>query len=229
MIISGMVKSSLVDFPGLVSCILFTPGCNYNCFYCHNRQLIDGTNGVVLSQSEIDTFLKKRIGKLDGVVITGGEPTLQPDLIPYIKKIKELGYKVKLDSNGSDPDLIEQILKNRIVDYFAIDYKAPAAKYQKICGKGADATTVLKTINILLDNNADFEVRTTVIPQFSEQDLICMAEELPVLPKYVLNRYRKPEKYEECDKERIEQKPYSQANIESFVKTLSSIQPNITT
>lgn len=229
MIISGMVKSSLVDFPGLVSCILFTPGCNIDCFYCHNRELIDGTNTIKLEQKEIDDFLKSRIGKLDGVVITGGEPTLQPDLIPYIKKIKDLGYKVKLDSNGSNPKIIEQILKEGIVDYFAIDYKAPAARYKEICGESSDADTVLETIKLLDDNNVGYEVRTTVVPQFNEQDLITMAKELPIVPRYALNRYRKPEKYKECDAERINKQPYTQLDIENFVAILKNIQPNATT
>lgn len=229
MIISGMVKSSLVDFPGLVSCILFTPGCNIDCFYCHNRELIDGTNTIKLEQKEVDAFLKSRLGKLDGVVITGGEPTLQPDLIPYIKKIKDLGYKVKLDSNGSNPKIIEQILKEGIVDYFAIDYKAPAARYKEICGENADADTVLETIKLLDDDGIDYEVRTTVVPQFSEQDLITIAKELPIVPRYALNRYRKPEKYKECDTERISKQPYTQLDIENFVAVLKSFQPNATT
>lgn len=228
MIISGLVKSSLVDFPGLVSCILFLPGCNYNCFYCHNRSLIDGTHEII-DNSEIKLFLKKRRGMIDGVVITGGEPTLQPDLKQYIKMLKDMDYKVKLDSNGSDPKLIEEFLKEKLVDYFAIDYKAPCARYEEICGKDAHADEVLETIGILLKNNADFEVRTTVIPQFSENDLIQMAKELPILPRYVLNRYRQPEKYLPCDKERIEKRPYTQSDIEVFVKKLKEYQPNITT
>jgi len=147
MIISGMVKSSLVDFPGLVSCILFVPGCNYNCYYCHNRALIDGSDDI-LDLNEVDAFLKKRVGKLDGVVVTGGEPTLQPDLIPYIKYLKELGYKVKLDTNGSAPHIVEQLIKEGLCDYFAIDYKSPAARYEEIC-ENDNAKTVLETINLL--------------------------------------------------------------------------------
>lgn len=229
MIVSGMVKSSLVDFPGLVSCILFTPGCNYNCFYCHNRELISGKGAEILDQSEIDAFLKKRVGKLDGVVITGGEPTLQKDLIDYIKNIKALGYKVKLDTNGSDTEIIKRILDENIVDYFAIDYKAPAERYKEICGRNADARPVIETINMLLERGVSFEIRTTVVPQFSLEDLMCMAKELPIVPRYVLNRYRKPEKYEPQDKKRIEQRPYTQSEIENFVKALKDIQPNIMT
>ena len=161
MIIAGMIKSSLIDYPGHVSCVLFVPGCNFNCFYCHNRSLLDSSY-TIIDPRVVEDFLKKRAGLLDGAVITGGEPTLHHDLIPYLEKIKALGYKIKLDTNGSNPEVIKQVLQSGLCDYFAVDYKAPAAKYKEICGGNADAGPVLEA-NILLGSNADFEVRTTVI------------------------------------------------------------------
>mgnify|MGYP001061748736 CR=1 FL=1 len=228
MLISGLAKSSLIDYPGLISCVLFVPGCNYNCFYCHNRSLIDGTHDVI-ETGVVEDFLKKRLGLLDGVVITGGEPTMQSDLIPYMEMIKNLGYKIKLDTNGSSPQIIEQILKTGLCDLFAVDYKAPSAKYKEICGNNANAETVLNTIKILLEARIDFEVRTTVIPQLTESDLKCMANELPIIPRYVLNRYRPPVKFLPCDKDKIEKKPYTQSQIIEFVNTIRSIQPNTIT
>lgn len=228
MIISGIEKSSLIDYPGLIACVLFVPGCNYNCFYCHNRSLIDGTHDLI-ETGVVEDFLKKRLGMLDGVVITGGEPTLQSDLISYMRMIKDLGYKIKLDTNGSSPQIIEQILKNDLCDYFAVDYKAPSLRYKEICGNDANAETVLNTIKLLLESQAEFEVRTTVIPQLTENDLKCMASELPVIPRYVLNRYRPPVKFLPCDKDRIEKKPYTQFQIINFVNTVKSIQPNAIT
>lgn len=228
MIISGIEKSSLIDYPGLIACVLFVPGCNYNCFYCHNRSLIDGTHDLIKT-GVVEDFLKKRLGMLDGVVITGGEPTLQSDLISYMRMIKDLGYKIKLDTNGSSPQIIEQILKNDLCDYFAVDYKAPSLRYKGICGNDANAETVLNTIKLLLESQAEFEVRTTVIPQLTENDLKCMASELPVIPRYVLNRYRPPVKFLPCDKDRIEKKPYTQFQIINFVNTVKSIQPNAIT
>ena len=228
MTISGIVKSSLVDYPGIVACVLFVPGCNYNCFFCHNRSLIDGTHDLINSQYVKD-FLVKRVDLLDGVVITGGEPTLQPDLISYMQMIKGLGYRLKLDTNGSSPQVIAQLLQAGLCDYYAVDYKAPAIKYQGICGNSANAETVLKATGLLLDHHADFEVRTTVIPQLSEEDLVCMANELPFVPRYVLNRYRKPDKYLLCDQLRVEQTPYPQAQINVFANLIRAWQPNVAT
>ncbi|WP_313562460.1 anaerobic ribonucleoside-triphosphate reductase activating protein [Ruminiclostridium cellobioparum] len=225
MMIAGMVKSSLVDYPGMVSCVLFTPGCNFDCFYCHNRSILEGTHEV-LSTGYVESFLRRRAGLLDGVVISGGEPTLQPGLIPFIRKIKKSGYKIKLDTNGSSPPTVKQILDNGLCDYFAVDYKAPPAKYEEICGSGAGAGTVKETIQLLVDAGVDFEVRTTVIPQLGKEDLISMSRELPVVPKYVLNRYRLPENYKECDSSRIMEKPYSQEEIKSFSELIKEYQPN---
>ena len=225
MIISGIVKSSLVDYPGIVACVLFVPGCNYNCFYCHNRSLIDGTHDVIDAKI-VNDFLANRVGLLDGVVITGGEPTLQKNLIPYLKIIKDFGYKIKLDTNGSSPEVIEQLLKTGYCDYFAVDYKAPAKAYPEICGNQAYAGNVLTTINLLLENHENFEVRTTVIPQLKQDDLICMAQELPLVPRYVLNRYQAPEKYLSTDRIKIEQKSYTQLDIDAFAQVLRKYQPN---
>ncbi|OPX45893.1 pyruvate formate-lyase 1-activating enzyme [Ruminiclostridium hungatei] len=226
MIISGMVKSSLVDYPGMVSCVLFVPGCNYDCFYCHNRSLLDGTHQI-LPAEYVEDFLQKRAGLLDAVVITGGEPTLQKGLLPFIKSIKRLGYRIKLDTNGSSPSVVADLLENDVCDYFAVDYKAPAARYEEICGSNSPAGTVLETIRLLLKSDSCFEVRTTVIPQLQEKDLLHMAQELPAVPRYVLNRYRIPDKHKESDRLRIMGKPYSQEEINSFVTLMKKYQPNM--
>lgn len=228
MTIAGMVKSSLVDFPDCISCVLFTPGCNFDCFYCHNRQLLDGSYQTI-EMSTVRKFMRKRIGRLDGVVLTGGEPTLQPGLMTFIKEIKECGYKVKLDTNGSSPQVIEDVLNNGLCDYFAVDFKAPSYRYQEICRGAADVHTVLQTIRLLLDQGADFEVRTTVIPQLAEDDLLRMAQELPVVPRYTLNRYRTPEKYLHSDEATVIKKPYSTEQILAFAEKMRVMQPNVTT
>ncbi len=178
MIFAGITKSSLLDYPGKISIVLYTPGCNYNCFYCHNRNIIEEIHDNV-SIDEIEELLEKRVGLIDAVVITGGEPTLHYDLIDFLKKIKKKGYLTKLDSNGSNPDIIKKCIDNKVVDYFAIDYKAPKDRYQEITNSDSDPNKVLETIDILLANNKKFEVRTTVIPQLTLNDLILMAKELP--------------------------------------------------
>jgi len=226
MTVSGMVKSSLIDFPGLVSCVLFVPGCNYDCFFCHNRMLVDGPYEV-LSADYIKGFLEKRAGMLDGVVISGGEPTLQPDLKRFAQMVKGLGYKTKLDTNGSRPEVVKELLEEKLFDYYAVDYKAPSAKYPEVCGEAAEAGKVLETIRLLLESGVDFEVRTTVFPQLGEEDLVTMAQELPLLPRYVLNRYRKPERFKSRDRLKVEETPYTQAQIDALAETVRKYQPNV--
>lgn len=225
--VSGIVKSSLIDFPGLVSCVLFVPGCNYNCFYCHNRSLIDGSH-IIMTPQYVQDFLQKRVGLLDGAVISGGEPTLQSDLIPFIKKVRSYGYQIKLDTNGSRPEVVEEILLQDLCDYFSVDYKAPSEQYPEICGAGTDAAQVIKTIELLSENKIPFEVRTTVIPQLGSEELITMAKEMPPVPRYVLNRYKAPEKYLPQDELRIRKKPYSPEEIRLLADCTAAWQPNIT-
>ncbi len=225
MLLAGLTKCSFVDYPGLTACVLFVPGCNYSCFYCHNRGLIDGTHEVLLP-GYVEDFLKRRASMLDGAVVTGGEPTLQPGLSVFLEKLKALGYKTKLDTNGSAPQAVQELLEQGLCDYVAVDYKAPAKRYKEICGQGADPDKVLATIRVLLESSVPFEVRTTVIPQLTEDDLATMAKELPPLPRYVLNRYRRPDKYLPADEERVGQTPYTQAEIDALAELVRPYQPN---
>ena len=222
MTVSGLVKSSLVDYPGLVSCVLFVPGCNYSCFYCHNRALLDQAPPA-LSMQKVEAFLKKRAGLLDAAVVSGGEPTCQAGLEDFLRFLKSLGYKVKLDTNGSNPQAVDSILRGGLCDYAAVDYKAPAARYGEICG--GSAGPVLETIGILLKARFPFEVRTTVVPQLSAEDLMHMAQELPPVPRYVLNRYRKPEKYLPEDRDRVEKTPYTPGQVKAFAALVRPYQP----
>ena len=224
--ISGIAKSSLIDFPGIISCVLFVPGCNYSCFYCHNRELIDGSH-ILLTPQYIMDFLKKRTGLLDGVVISGGEPTLQNDMLSFLAMLKELGYQVKLDTNGSHPHRIKEILQSGLCDYFAVDYKAPASHYQSVCGCDTDAGKVIESIELLLESNIPFEVRTTVIPELWRDELITMVKEIPPVPRYVLNRYKVPEKYMPEDEFRIQLKPHSAEDLHFLAAQVSPYQPNV--
>jgi pyruvate formate lyase activating enzyme len=226
MIISGLIRGSLIDYPGVPSCVLFVPGCNYDCYYCHNRSIL-GDEYEVIDPELVQKFLEKRAGFLDGAVVTGGEPTLCSDLIPFIRMLKKLRYKVKLDTNGSRPEVIAGLLDEKLVDYYAVDYKAPASRYKEICGDGADAAAVLETIGLLKEKNARFEVRTTVVPELTEDDLLLMAQELPVLPKYSLNRYRLPEEFLPQDKQRVEKTPYTPDEIKAFAGKIKKFQPNV--
>jgi len=226
MIFSGIVKSSLIDYPGKISTVLFTPGCNYNCFYCHNRALIEDLSEH-LDSSLLHEFLLKRQGVIDGIVISGGEPTLHYDLPDFLKYLKNLGYQTKLDTNGSNPDVLKELLEASLLDYVAIDYKAPKARYVEICGENADALSVLESIQILLDSSIPFEIRTTVIPQLSLDDLITMAKELPIIPRYVLNPYRKPLRYAKEHQLLIDEPPYPEKQIAEYAEIMKLYQPNV--
>jgi pyruvate formate lyase activating enzyme len=226
MTISGIIKNSFVDYPGLISCVIFVPGCNYDCFYCHNRTLIDGTHDLIGSTVLWD-FLSRRKGMIDAVVISGGEPTLQPGLPDFLQAVKDLGFRTKLDTNGSSPQMVSSLLEEGLCDYVAVDYKVPSSRYEEICGAGADAASVLDTIRLLLYNKANFEVRTTLIPQLDEDDLLCMVREVPAVPRYVLNRYRKPERYKPGDESKITACPRLQCDLFALKSKMKLYQPNL--
>lgn len=226
MIFAGIAKSSLIDFPGRIACVLFLPGCNYDCYYCHNRALIEGDYEPVAEFNVMD-FLRRRSGLLDGVVISGGEPTLQRNLIPFIESIKKLGYEIKLDTNGSSPQIVAELLRRGLCNYYAVDYKAPAARYAEICGADANPYKTLETIELLISAGVDFQVRTTVIPGLKKDDFLTMARELPIVSRYVLNPYRVPGRYKQQDCERILEPPYTAAQIAAFADEIREIQPNV--
>lgn len=161
MIIGGFQKFSMLDYPGKISSIVFTQGCNFNCVYCHNRDLLK-RNCNAISLEKILDFLKERKGKIDAVVITGGEPTLQPKLIDFMKKIKKLDLLVKLDTNGSNPEVIRKALRAKVVDYIAMDIKAPFQKYNIIAGVVVNKDKLKESINIIKNSDIQYEFRTTV-------------------------------------------------------------------
>ena len=168
--IGGVQKTSLLDFPEKISTIVFTQGCNFRCGYCHNPELIY-KNEPAWTNVGFFEFLKSRRGKLDGVVITGGEPCLQKDLIEFIKEIKSLGFLVKLDSNGTFPIVLEKAIP--YLDYIAMDIKAPLEKYKNIVGVNIDTQTIKSSIDIIMNSNVDYEFRTTVVKsQLSIDDFL---------------------------------------------------------
>lgn len=226
MIFAGIVKTSLIDYPGKIATVLFTPGCNYNCFFCHNRSLTEDFPHII-PEEEIESYLERRVGLIDGVVISGGEPTLNPDLPEYFHRLKALGYLTKLDTNGSNPTMLRELLNQKLLDYVAVDYKTPKAMYPVYCRGEADPDKVLLSIRHLLDSNVDFEVRTTVFPQLTLDDLIVMAEEIPVVPRYILNPYQKPLYFLPEDQEWVDAVPYTEAQIRSFQETLKLYQPHV--
>ncbi|MDD3383671.1 MAG: anaerobic ribonucleoside-triphosphate reductase activating protein [Bacilli bacterium] len=224
--IGGLQKLSTIDFPKYISCVVFCLGCNMDCFYCHNRKLISFDSDEVISEEEIFRFLKARNEILEGVVISGGEPTLQQDLLDFIKKIKLLGYKVKLDSNGLKPQIIEKILP--YLDYLAIDIKATSDDYSKVCHSSKDSFKyVAETINILLKSKINFEGRTTMYPKMTINDLINILKSIPPLPRYRLNFYKKPIFYKEKDEDLINEVFITKDEISINIEKLLQYQPNL--
>jgi pyruvate formate lyase activating enzyme len=167
--IHGLQKMTLLDFPGRVACTVFLGGCDFRCPFCHNYELVDGTAQPLMDESELLAFLEKRIGLLDGVAITGGEPCLHRDLPDLLEKIRSLGFGVKLDTNGCHPELLRTMLERGLVDYVAMDVKNSPAKYAATCGLDkVDLDTVRRSISLLKGGQADYEFRTTVVSEFHE-------------------------------------------------------------
>ena len=186
-IIGGVQKTSLLDFPDKISAIVFTQGCNFNCGYCHNPDLLNSKKDIYPTDVFFE-FLDKRKGKLDGVVITGGEATLQPDLIPFIKEVKAKGFAVKLDTNGYRPDVLKEAIK--YVDYVAMDIKAPLEKYSLVTRVNIDTDKIKESINIILNSDIDYEFRTTVLKaQISYDDFEEIAKLIKGAKRYYLQKF----------------------------------------
>ncbi|MCR5457126.1 MAG: anaerobic ribonucleoside-triphosphate reductase activating protein [Clostridiales bacterium] len=193
MIISGVQKLTLLDFPGRTACTVFFAGCNFRCPFCHNAILVERPQeaGSVLEEDFFD-FLKKRKGLLDGVAITGGEPTLNKDLPEFMAKIKELGYAVKLDSNGTNPEMLEKIISDGCVDYIAMDIKNCKEKYSQTAGvDNRFMERIERSVDLLMQNKVDFEFRTTVVKQFhTVEDMIKLSEWIKGDEKYFIQAFK---------------------------------------
>ncbi len=177
--ICGFQKMTMLDFPGKVACTVFTGGCNFRCPFCHNALLVtDIDDSLTFTEEEIITYLYKRSGIIDGVCITGGEPLLQKDISDFCAEIKDTGMLIKLDTNGSYPEKLEELVSNGLVDYVAMDIKNSKQKYGVTVGKpDFDISPIEKSIKFLLSDKVDYEFRTTVVNEFHTADDIAAAAE----------------------------------------------------
>ena len=167
--IHGLQKMTLLDFPGRVACTVFFGGCDMRCPFCHNAELLDGSAPPVMDEEELIGFLKKRQGLLDGVAITGGEPLLQKDLPELAARIRELGYPVKLDTNGTHPDRLERMIREHLVQYVAMDIKNSPDRYAETAGvPDLDLAPIRESAAILLEGKTDYEFRTTTVAEFHD-------------------------------------------------------------
>lgn len=210
--IAGLQKNSFVDYRGKISAVVFTQGCNMNCFYCHNRGILCSREdqGAYCAEKVL-RFLAERRRFLDGVVISGGEPTLQHDLEDFILKLKGMGYPVKLDTNGTDPEKLRRLIERCLVDYVAMDIKAPLDRYEEICGTAVDLKAVEESIDLLMEEKVDYEFRTTVVPELHEGDLSEIAHRIKGARLYILQQFRQPLDFKEIVDYRALKTPHSSA------------------
>ena len=166
----GLQKMTLLDFPGRVACTVFLGGCDFRCPYCHNFELADGSAPAVMDDGELFAFLEKRRGLLDGVAITGGEPCLRPELPELMARIRDMGYGVKLDTNGGHPDRLREIVERGLADYVAMDIKNSPEKYAMTAGLNAiDLAPIRESVALLKASPVDYEFRTTVVEELHEE------------------------------------------------------------
>ena len=171
MLIHGLQKMTLLDYPGKVACTVFLGGCDFRCPFCHNGELLDGSEPPLMTSEELLAFLKKRQGLLDGVCITGGEPLLRPDLGELLAAIRELGFSIKLDTNGTHPQRLRQLVESGLVDYVAMDIKNSPERYGETAGvEGLNLDPIRESVSYLLDGPVDYEFRTTVVKELHNEE-----------------------------------------------------------
>jgi pyruvate formate lyase activating enzyme len=187
--IGGFQKLSLLDYPDKLSAIIWTIGCDFRCPFCYNRQIVFGEVNEIPAQ-EIFEYLEKRKKFLEGLVITGGEPTFQPDLKEFVRKAKEIGYLIKIDTNGSNPNQIKELIEEKLVDYLSMDVKAPKEKYAELAGCKVDLKRIEKSIELIKQEARDYEFRTTFVPKLLEKkDILEIAKWLETSKRYYLQQF----------------------------------------
>jgi len=188
--IGGLQKTSLQDYPEEISSIIWTIGCNFSCPFCYNKDLVEG-NIAKIPEEDILSFLKKRKELIDGLVISGGEPLLQKDLKNFCKKVKKLGYKIKIDTNGSYPEKLKKLVDEKLIDYIAMDIKAPKKKYNKLTNVKIDIKKIEKSIEIIKNSKLDYEFRTTVVPSLlMMEDIVEIANWLKGAGKFYIQQFK---------------------------------------
>ena len=193
MIVGGIQWTSMVDFPGHIAVSLFTTGCNYRCPFCHNPELVlasDQRPRASITESWILAELEERVGFHDAVVISGGEPTLHDDLAEFLTKVRRMGYATKLDTNGSRPEVVAALLDRGLVDFIAMDIKAPRNRYAALAGVQVDLVPVEQTMHLLKERAPDYELRTTVAPTLTADDLLSIGQWIRDARKYYLQAFQ---------------------------------------
>jgi pyruvate formate lyase activating enzyme len=218
--IGGLHKVSLIDFPGKISAIVFLQGCNFRCPYCHNPELVsEKLYGPCIEEEAVLTFLEKRIGKLDAVTITGGEPTLQEGLPEFIRRVHDLGFLIKLDTNGSHSAMLRSLIEANLLDYIAMDIKGPLHRYDRVCRVNVDKGEIQNSICAIMDSAVDYEFRTTLVKDLlSEGDIQEMGELIRDARLFVLQNFV-PSKT--LDDRYLDRKPLAPTDLDLIKNKLS--------
>jgi len=228
--ISGIQKFSLIDFPGKKSCIIFTAGCNFRCGFCHNPEFVlpeevVRLKGNFIQEEALFNFLNERKGLLDGVVVSGGEPTIMPDLPEFFAKIRAMGFQTKLDSNGSNPNMLQKLIDQKLLDYIAMDIKTAPECYPDLAGANARIEAILDSIRIIKSSPIDYEFRTTLIQELHPFELLSsMAEVVGDAKHWFLQEYRPGHT---LDPSFAHKKPYTPKEMRAIADQLRPVAPNI--
>jgi pyruvate formate lyase activating enzyme len=239
MLIGGLQKTTLIDYPGKVACTVFTVGCNFFCPFCHNKDLVSQENFakaslVKIKEEDFFDFLKKRQKILDGVCITGGEPTIQPDLVSFCQKIKNLGLLVKLDTNGGRPEVVKSLISQKLIDFIAMDVKADKKNYPLMTKVAYEK--IAQSLSVIIASGLDYQLRTTLVPTIhNEKNLVFLAKEIKTIaldnkinPRSLVWHWQKflPQNCLEEKFTRIT--PFSNQKFEQLVLVVRSIFPQLT-
>ncbi|MBL7170070.1 MAG: anaerobic ribonucleoside-triphosphate reductase activating protein [Candidatus Aenigmarchaeota archaeon] len=213
--IKGFQKTSLIDYPGNICSIIFLSGCNFRCNYCYNPELVLDEKLPEIKEKEVLKTLEERKKFIDGVTITGGEPTIHKELPILIKKIKKIGLLIKIDTNGTNPEMLNYLIKNKLIDFIAMDIKNVFEKYKETANVNVNINKIKESVKIIKESGIEHEFRTTVLPRLHiQEDIIKIAKELKDAKKYVLQQFFPAEKM--LDKNFIKEKTYSEKELEGI-------------
>ena len=219
--IGGLQKTTFIDYPGKLACTVFLCGCNFRCPFCYSKELVlpeKIKNQPEVRKKEFFDFLEKRKGLLEAIVICGGEPTINKDLPDFIREIKKFGYLIKLDTNGSNPEMLQELIDEKLIDYVAMDIKAPREKYEKTVGLKIEIEKIEESVKILKKGVIECEFRTTVVPGvIDKDDVLKMAKWIGPAPRYFLQNF-KAEKT--IDPKFEKKKPYSDEYMKEIKKAV---------
>ncbi len=233
MVIGGLQKISLLDYPGQVSAIIFTQGCNFRCHFCYNPMLVwpkkvgkvenkegDQTQNII-KEDDLLSFLQTRKNKLDAVVITGGEPTLHKDLPDFIKKIRQMGFLIKLDTNGTNPEMLKKLLSRNLLDYIASDFKAPLKRYEEVVSSPVDVEKISQSVKIIMESGLPYEFRTTLVSELlDKEDIKKMGEYIQGAEKWYLQKFQPAP--ELVDQNFTKAKPYTDKQMQEIKEIASA-------